>query len=58
MRLKIFFRSNSASRALKVLNVKNAATHVASQRLLLFNTTRKTLKHGMKILGLKVLNEM
>lgn len=51
--------SNYASKALKVLNVKNAETEaIGSQRLLLFNASRKVLKHGIEILGLKVLNEM
>lgn len=54
----LFFHSNSTSRALKTLNVKNADDEVASQRLLLFNTSRKILNHGLEIIGLKVLNEM
>lgn len=50
--------SNATSKALKTLNVKNADPHVAAQRLLLFNTSRRVLKHGLEVLGLKVLNEM
>lgn len=51
--------SNAASRALKVLHVKNCdSDDIASQRLLMFNTSRKVLKHGLEILGLNVLNEM
>jgi arginyl-tRNA synthetase len=50
---------NSTSRALKSLSVKNSKSNeVASQRLLLFNTTRNVLRHSLDILGLKVLNEM
>lgn len=55
----LFDLCNSASRAFKTLNVKNCeCKSTASQRLLLFNTTRKILKDGLDILGLKVLNEM
>lgn len=50
---------NVTSKAFKRLNVKNCdCKATASQRLLLFNTTRKVLKHSLEILGLKVLNEM
>ncbi|KAG5675372.1 hypothetical protein PVAND_005281 [Polypedilum vanderplanki] len=50
---------NVVSRAWKVLSVKNCeCKETASQRLYLFNTTRKVLKHSLDILGLKVLNEM
>ncbi|CAG9797235.1 unnamed protein product [Chironomus riparius] len=55
----LFDLCNSASRAFKTLHVKNCECKAtASQRLLLFNTTRKVLKDGLDILGLKVLNEM
>jgi len=55
----LFDLCNSASRAFKTLSVKNCECKAtASQRLLLFNTTRKVLKDGLDILGLKVLNEM
>lgn len=47
------------SRAFKVLSVKNAPDElIAAQRLLLFNISRRILKHGLEIMGLKVLNEM
>jgi arginyl-tRNA synthetase len=50
---------NAASRALKTLSVKNCeCKETASQRLLLFNSTRRVLIHAMDTLGLKVLNEM
>lgn len=56
----LFFKySNTVSRAFKVLSVKNAPDElVGAQRLLLFNISRKILKHGLEIMGLKVLNEM
>lgn len=50
---------NIASKAFKTLTVKNCECKAtASQRLLLFNTTRKVLKQSLEILGLKVLDEM
>lgn len=55
----LFDLCNATSKAFKTLTVKNCECKVtASQRLLLFNTTRKVLKHGLEILGLRVLNEM
>ena len=54
----VYYFSNTASRALKVLNIKTADSDIASQRLLMFNTSRKILQHGLEIIGLKVLNEM
>lgn len=55
----MFNLCNAASKAFKTLSVKNCECNAtASQRLLLFNTTRKVLKHSLEILGLKVLNEM
>jgi arginyl-tRNA synthetase len=55
----MFDLCNATSKAFKTLTVKNCeCKDTASQRLLLFNTTRKVLKHGLEILGLKVLNEM
>lgn len=50
---------NAASKAFKTLTVKNCeCKETASQRLLLFNTTRKVLKQSLEILGLTVLDEM
>ncbi|CAO1339050.1 unnamed protein product [Diamesa hyperborea] len=55
----LFGLCNTVSRAFKVLSVKNAPDElVGAQRLLLFNISRKILKHGLEIMGLKVLNEM
>lgn len=50
---------NLTSKAFKILTVKNCECHeTASQRLLLFNTTRKVLKNNLEILGLRILNKM
>lgn len=55
----MFDLCNATSKAFKTLTVKNCECKAtASQRLLLFNTTRKVLKHSLEIIGLKVLNEM
>jgi arginyl-tRNA synthetase len=55
----LFSLCNTTSKAFNVLTVKKCGCPAtASQRLLLFNTTRKVLKHGLEILGLKVLNKM
>lgn len=54
--LKYF--SNHINKALKLLQVKNQEPELASQRLLLFNTSREILNQGMIILGLQPLNEM
>lgn len=50
--------SNHINKALKILKVKNQEHEIASQRLLLFNTSRDILEQGMTILGLKPLSEM
>lgn len=55
----LFGLSNAISRAIKCLNVKNEkCIGKQSHRLLLFSKARQTLHDGMKILGLKPLNEM
>lgn len=54
----IEYFSNHINKTLKLLQVKNQEPELASQRLLLFNTSRDILKQGMTILGLKPLNEM
>lgn len=55
----LFKLCHATSKALKVLPVKTCQdSSVASQRLLLFVTARDVLRHGLEILGLKVLNKM
>ncbi|GJQ67947.1 hypothetical protein Trydic_g16704 [Trypoxylus dichotomus] len=54
----LFHLCNHINKALKTLKVKNQEPELASQRLLLFNTSRSILNEGMIILGLKPLNEM
>ncbi|CAH0545875.1 unnamed protein product [Brassicogethes aeneus] len=54
----LFHLCNHISKALKVLQIKGANPDIASQRLLLFNTSREVLKNGMNILGLQPLNQM
>lgn len=55
----LFNLTNSISRALKVLNIKNEICSIKrEQRYQLFNKSRHVLYDGMKILGLKPLNKM
>lgn len=55
----MFDLCNATSKAFKTLTVKNCECKAtASQRLLLFNTARKVLKHSLEMLGLTALNEM
>lgn len=55
----LFTLCNTTSKALKTLPVIQCQDQaIAQQRLLLFNSARKVLKHGLEILGLKVLNKM
>lgn len=55
----LFGLSNTISRAIKILNIKNEkCTETQSHRLLLFLRARETLHDGMKILGLKPLTQM
>lgn len=55
----LFGLSNTISRAIKVLNIKNEkCTETQSHRLQLFSKARETLHDGMKILGLKPLTQM
>nr|CAD7440235.1 unnamed protein product [Timema bartmani] len=49
---------NLTNQAFKVLRIKDQDPHIASQRLLLFHSSRRVLQQGMNILGLKPLNEM
>lgn len=51
--------SNTISRALKKLNIKNhSRSDVQEQRMLLFVVAKSILKQGMQILGLQPLTEM
>lgn len=51
--------SNSISRAMKTLNIKNESSQaVQEHRMLLFNSSRKVLYQGMIMLGLQPLEEM
>lgn len=52
------FFSTAINKALKVLPIKNSAKPVAEARLKLFEVARITLAAGMKILGLKPLQQM
>ena len=55
----LFVLCNTASKALKVLQVKTAPdTTTAMARLLLFHCTRKTLGEGLTVLGIKPLDKM
>lgn len=55
----LFGLSNTISRAIKALNIKNEkCIETQSHRLLLFSRARETLHDGMKILGLKPLTQM
>lgn len=55
----LFSLSNSISRAIKILNVKNEkCSETKAHRMLLFTRARETLHDGMKILGLKPLTQM
>lgn len=48
----------ASNRACNVLNVKSSSSHLASQRLLVFNSCRTVLNEGMSILGLRPLERM
>nr|CAD7395556.1 unnamed protein product [Timema cristinae] len=54
----LFRLCNLTNQAFKVLRIKDQDPHIASQRLLLFHSSRRVLQQGMNILGLKPLNEM
>uniref|UniRef100_A0A1B0EZ12 Probable arginine--tRNA ligase, mitochondrial n=1 Tax=Phlebotomus papatasi TaxID=29031 RepID=A0A1B0EZ12_PHLPP len=55
----LFTLCNTISRCLKTARVKQEPSlDLQRQRLLIFNTARKTLAHGMKILGLQPLDRM
>ncbi|XP_054737953.1 probable arginine--tRNA ligase, mitochondrial [Anastrepha obliqua] len=55
----LFALCNSTSRALKCLNVKNEACLARQQnRLLLFTAAKRNLNTGMRILGLRPLDQM
>ncbi|XP_030373483.1 probable arginine--tRNA ligase, mitochondrial isoform X2 [Scaptodrosophila lebanonensis] len=55
----LFGLCNSTSRALKHLPVKQETdSHKQTQRLLLFNAAKRTLKQGMELLSLQPLNQM
>jgi len=55
----LFSLSNTISKALKELPVKNAAEdNVAIARLLLFYCSRKTLGEGLTILGITPLDQI
>lgn len=55
----LFTLCNSTSRALKRLNVKNEECLSKQQnRLVLFNAAKRNLKTGMRILGLRPLEQM
>ncbi|XP_071445388.1 probable arginine--tRNA ligase, mitochondrial [Hetaerina americana] len=54
----LFQLCNNISRAFKVLQVKGQGNDVGCQRLLLFHVSRLILGHGMKILGIKPLENM
>ncbi|XP_068086074.1 probable arginine--tRNA ligase, mitochondrial [Anabrus simplex] len=54
----LFQLCNLINRAFKVLPVKHEESHIASQRLMLFHSARLVLNQGMRILGLRPLQEM
>ncbi|XP_065084628.1 uncharacterized protein ArgRS-m [Ochlerotatus camptorhynchus] len=55
----LFGLCNATNRCIQTLNVKNESSKEKRiQRLKLFNSSRKVLHHGMKLLGLKPLQEM
>lgn len=54
----LFDLARASNLAFKVLKVKNSEAHLGSQRLLLFEKSRKVLEDGLKILGLIPLKEM
>ena len=54
----LYFSSDSTNRALKKLKVRGEDPKIASQRLLLFMKAKEVLNKGLKILGIKPLNEM
>ncbi|XP_065212459.1 probable arginine--tRNA ligase, mitochondrial [Planococcus citri] len=54
----LFELCDAINRAHKVLRVKGESDHVASQRLLIFHKARLILNTGMKIIGIKPLNQM
>lgn len=53
--LKLAHVSNEAY---DILSINDADTHTASQRLLLFNCSRRVLEDGLKLLGLRALEKM
>lgn len=52
------FFSDAINKAHKVLRIKGENEHLASQRLLMFHRARLTLNKGMKIIGIKPMNQM
>lgn len=50
--------SDHTNKALKMLRVKDEDPHIAAQRLLMFMKAKKIINTGMRILGLKPLNQM
>jgi len=53
--LRLAVRTNEAYDA---LNIRDTDTHTASQRLLLFNCSKRVLEDGLKLLGLRALKNM
>ncbi|XP_049807048.1 probable arginine--tRNA ligase, mitochondrial isoform X2 [Schistocerca nitens] len=54
----LFHICNAVNKAFNVLQVKDQGLHIASQRLMMFHAARIVLNQGMRILGLKPLEEM
>ena len=56
--LYLFRLCNLTSKALKVLNVKGEEPDIAFARLALFGGVRAVLRQGMKVLGIRPLDQM
>lgn len=54
----LFNLCNAINKAFKVLPVKGQDSHIASQRLMLFHSSRLVLNQGLRILGIQPLEEM
>lgn len=54
----LFNLCTAINRTIEKLKVKDQSKDLSEQRLLLFHAARLTLKRGLEILGLQVLNQM
>lgn len=54
----LFQICNAVNKAFTILQVKDQDSHIASQRIMMFHAARIVLNQGMRILGLKPLEEM